>query len=180
VGGLILEGTCRVCERPVSLFDSDVHDYLKEPDEGITHAVTCRQPNEQKIRRALRVMEMWWETRREGERTSDYLARVLGELGPPFAQLANNAEARHYDDFFCPPEVDDGMNINRLVADLLAVTQAQNDPALRKRATAVGRAAKDGEFDGTREESREWALSPQGQAAFQLLLPKRKGTNGAG
>lgn len=44
--GLILEGTCRVCDRPVSLYGDDVNDYLKEPGEGIVHEVTCRAKEE--------------------------------------------------------------------------------------------------------------------------------------
>lgn len=61
-----------------------------------------------------------WRPRQDGERTAPYLARVLDELGPHFAQLAANARALHYDDYFCPPDVDDGANIHRLVADLRA------------------------------------------------------------
>lgn len=126
-------------------------------------------------------MAVWWEPRQEGERTAVYLARVLDKLGPAFAHIARAAEAKHYDDYFCPPDVDDGMNINRLVADLLRVIQKQDDVTLRGRAMAVAQAAKGGEFDGTLEESREWALSPQGQATFnELLRPKRKGRNGHG
>ena len=36
---------------------------------------------------------------------------------------------------------------------------------------AAGQAAKEGEFDGTKEESERWGQSPDGQAAFQALLP---------
>jgi hypothetical protein len=120
---------------------------------------------------------MWWESRREGERTAVYLTRVLKELGPLFAHVATAAEALHYDDYFCPPDVDDGFNINRLVRDLLAV-QVGN-PELKRKVVDVAMAAKSGEFDGTREESREWARSPDGQATFNLLLPGRRGKRNA-
>jgi hypothetical protein len=110
---------------------------------------------------------MWWESRREGEATYAYLTRVLKELGPAFAQIANFAEAKHYDDFFCPPEVDDGFNINRLVRDLLAV-QVQ-DPELKRKAIDVAMAARSGEFDGTSEEAKAWGQSPDGKAAFNEL-----------
>jgi hypothetical protein len=120
----------------------------------------------------------WWERRRDGERTSVYLARVLGELGPAFGQVANYAEACHYDDFRCPPDVDDGMNISRLLADILRVVQVQDHAALKQRGMAVAQAAKDGEFDATKAEADEWAQSEDGQAAYRLLLGGQRPHNG--
>lgn len=117
-------------------------------------------------------MDYWWERRRAGERTAPYLSRVLGELGPAFAQVANQAGQCWYDDYFCPDEIDDGANIHRLVRDLLLVIQVQ-DTALKQRAMVVAQAAKNGEFDGTLEESREWGRSVQGRAVFAELLGKR-------
>lgn len=116
--------------------------------------------------------EYWWERRRDGEPTAAYLARVLDLLGEPYAAVATAARALHFDDYFCPEEIDDGANIHRLVAAIACVKPA--DQALKRRATRVAVAAKEGEFDGTREESREWARSPQGRAAFAELLPKPK------
>lgn len=118
--------------------------------------------------------QWWWEPRREGERTSVFLARVLNELGPEFAQIANHAEANHYDDFFCPPEVDDGMNMHRLLRDMLAVIQVLDDKELKNRAMNVAQAAKDGQFDGTTGEAQEWGQSPDGQAAFNELVRRKK------
>jgi hypothetical protein len=115
--------------------------------------------------------QYWWERRREGERTAAYLARVLDQLGEPYAAVAAAARALHFDDYFCPDEIDDGMNIHRLVAAIACVKPA--DAALKRGATQVALAAKEGEFDGTREESREWGRSPQGRAAFtELIKPK--------
>lgn len=111
-----------------------------------------------------------WEPRREGEATADYLARVLDESGLP--ELAANARAKHYDDYFCPPEVDDGLNMHRLIGDL----QSQISPTAVKesqryrRIKALQDATMAGEFDGTSEESEAWSRSPQGQATFQSLL----------
>jgi hypothetical protein len=60
---------------------------------------------------------MSWERRRAGELTTEYLGRVLDEhCGLP--EMAKRARRGHFDDFFCPPEVDDGMNIHRLVGEL--------------------------------------------------------------
>lgn len=109
----------------------------------------------------------WWETRREGEPTNEYLARVLDELGAH--QLAANARAYHYDDFFCPAEIDDGANIHRLIRDI----SKWAGPVAASRPTDVMNAAKNGEFDGTREESRAWGQSAEGQAVMRDLLGGR-------
>lgn len=115
-------------------------------------------------------MTQWWERRRDGEPTAEYLARVLGELGAD--HLANKARLFHFDDYFCPPSVDDGANIHRLIAAVQdwsrSATREQRD-----RAKVVIKAATDGEFDGTREESDQWARSPQGQQVFRDLIEGR-------
>lgn len=112
----------------------------------------------------------WWETRRGNEPTNDYLSRVLDELGAP--EIAANALAYHYDDFFCPDEIDDGANIHRLVRDVdnwsRRATQNQRDQALQ-----LIEAAKNGEFDGTREEAAAWGRSADGQATYRDLLGGR-------
>jgi hypothetical protein len=111
---------------------------------------------------------IWWERRREGERTADYLARVLDELGPPFAPVAVKARALHFDDYFCPPAVDDGANIHRLVHSLdHRMGRHDVDATLRLKVQAVIAAAKDGEFDGTKAEAQEWGRSPEGQRSIR-------------
>lgn len=111
-----------------------------------------------------------WETRREGEATAAYLGRVLDDSGLP--ELAAKAKLAHYDDYFCPPEVDDGMNMHRLLADLEHSISPNSRAASKRvrRIRALQDAVKDGEFDGTREESEAWGQSPDGQATFQALL----------
>lgn len=111
--------------------------------------------------------KLWWEGRRKDEPTADYLARVLDELGAP--DLAANALAYHYDDFFCPDEIDDGANIHRLIRDVSRWADSQGAEE-RARARVVGHAAMNGEFDGTREESRAWGQSAEGQALMRDLL----------
>jgi hypothetical protein len=116
----------------------------------------------------------WWGGRRDGERTAVYLTRVLEALGPPFAAVATKARACHFDDYFCPPQVDDGANIHRLVAAIQKrLDRPDVDPPTRQKAVQVAVAAREGEFDGTREEAREWGRSAEGQATFALLLPKQ-------
>lgn len=109
-----------------------------------------------------------WGERREGEATAVYLGRVLEDYaGMPL--LATKALAFHYDDYFCPPEIDDGMNLHRLIADLQnAMRRAPQ--VTRVRAKEIERAAKEGEFDGTREEADAWGESPEGQAVMRELM----------
>jgi hypothetical protein len=109
----------------------------------------------------------WWEPRRDGEATADYLARVLAELGA--ADLAERARAFHFDDYRCPPEVDGHNNIQRLVGHVDRWSRSST-PERRERARVVIAAAMEGEFDATRAESDAWAASPEGQATLAELL----------
>jgi hypothetical protein len=107
--------------------------------------------------------------RQPGESTAEYLGRTLDEIGLP--DMALRARAFHFDDYFCPDEIDDGANINRLVAELRRradVYEWADQP--RRRIEAVIAAAIDGEFDGTTEEADAWAASSDGQAIFRDLL----------
>lgn len=114
-------------------------------------------------------MTRWWEPRRDGEMTTVFLGRVLDELG--LATLARRAREGHFDDYFCPPGIDDGMNIHRLIAELQRCWRQQREK--RERIDVLIDAAKRGEFDGTKEESDRWAASKEGQAVFRSLLEGR-------
>lgn len=106
-----------------------------------------------------------------GERTTQYLGRVLDLVGLP--EMARRARQGHFDDYFCPPDIDDGLNITRLIRQL----ESYRDTALaverREQVAAVIAAARNGEFDATKEESDEWARSPQGRQAFGDLASGR-------
>jgi hypothetical protein len=108
--------------------------------------------------------------RRDGERTNEYLGRTLDDLG--LHNMAERARLYHFDDYFCPDEVDDGANINHLVEELRMQRNAQRtlnpDNAIRINATML--LAMEGEFDGTKEESEEWAKSADGQETFRMLI----------
>lgn len=112
-------------------------------------------------------MTAWWAPRQPGERTTQYLGRVLDIVGLP--EMARRARQGHFDDYFCPPDVDDGLNIHRLVAEL-GEHRDQSNGNRRKDIQALIDGAKDGEFDGTKAESEEWARSAQGRATFERLL----------
>lgn len=111
--------------------------------------------------------ELAWEARRAHEPTADYLGRVLDEfLG--LQDMAARARAAHFDDYFAPPEIADGMELLRLVRELNAIARGTNR-AHRLRIREVVAAVKTGEFDGTREESDRWSASKDGQEAMAFL-----------
>lgn len=115
-------------------------------------------------------MDIWWTPRRAVESTAAYLARVLDELGAD--HLGNKARLFHFDDYFCPESVDDGANINRLVAEVRSWARAASREQ-RERSRCVVAAAIEGEFDGTKEESERWASSADGLAVFRELARDR-------
>lgn len=87
--------------------------------------------------------------------SKDILAEELIKAGLP--EMAAKAAEGYYHDFLSPlacPEL-------QLDSDLVSVGTAAA-LALRARHHA-------GEFDATRQESDEWANSPEGQAAFRSL-----------
>ena len=110
---------------------------------------------------------MWWQRRQPGEATPGYLARVLEAAG--LTEMAADARACHYDDYLCPPDVDDGMNIHRLVGELRLAARTA-DRIKRDRIEVIATAAIDGEFDGTAQESEAWQQSPDGQEAMRMLI----------
>lgn len=117
-------------------------------------------------------IEPWWEGRRENEQTPDYLGRVLDEAGLP--ELARNARAAHYDDYFAPAEVADGLETIRLVRDLRRAARAE--PAKAERVAVIENAVRRGDFDATKAESDRWMASNDGQETFRELLPKAHDT----
>jgi hypothetical protein len=114
----------------------------------------------------------WWEPRRKGEPTATFLGRVLDELDLP--RMAERARLGHFDDYFAPAEVADGLEILRLHNELLAEAKRPACGAERRgKIKAVAEAVKEGEFDGTKEESDRWAASKDGQDAFRELVEGR-------
>lgn len=109
----------------------------------------------------------WWETRRDNETTADYLGRVLDAAGLP--DMGRAAKRADYDDYFCSLESDYGDNMVRLVLHLQDAARNTTSRDQREQILAVRRAAVDGEFDGTRQESERWFASKDGQDAMNLL-----------
>lgn len=109
----------------------------------------------------------WFAQRMPGERTNVYLGRVLDLMG--LRDMAHRARLGHFDDYFCPPEVDDGLNITRLIGELREHIGTAAEEGRRRELQGVIDAAMEGEFDGTEAEAKEWARSPEGRATFTRL-----------
>lgn len=119
-------------------------------------------------------IDRWWEPRKDGEPTAEFLGRVLDQLGA--TELASNARACHYDDYRCPEHIDDGMNLNRLVRDIADWAQATAQTVENQsRAAWVTRAVMHGDFDGTSEESLAWARSAEGQSVYAEFMRQSGG-----
>jgi hypothetical protein len=101
--------------------------------------------------------------RRPNESTAEFLGRVLDSI--ELKNMADSARAFHYDDYFCPDTIDDGMSINRLIRDL-RYNQIGTSTMRTKEIQFIIDAAQDGVFDGTKEESEKYATSPKGQLAY--------------
>jgi hypothetical protein len=86
--------------------------------------------------------------------------------------MALRARLCHFDDYFCPSEIADGLEIVRLVRELNErANNTRTHTPQRRRIVAVINAVKQGEFDGTKEESERWAASKDGQAVLGELPP---------
>jgi hypothetical protein len=90
--------------------------------------------------------------------SKDFLAQELRKAG--LHEMADRAATGWYHDYLSPldtPAI--------TLADDLAVAATPEAMALRARHL-------DGEFDATKEESDQWANSPDGQETFRHLLKK--------
>lgn len=97
--------------------------------------------------------------------TKDFLAQELEKAGLP--EMAERARQGMYHDFLSPldfPEL-------QLDADLAKAAKRGNEAAVELR-----RRHWNGEFDASKEESDEWAASPEGQEALRgFALANRRG-----
>lgn len=97
--------------------------------------------------------------------TKDFLAQELRKAG--LNELADKAATGYYHDFLSPldtPEL-------QLLADLQDARIAGADEA---KTSAIINRHLNGEFDASKEESDEWAASPDGKAAYAMLLGRGK------
>ena len=91
--------------------------------------------------------------------TKDILARELTKAG--LSEMAAKAAMGYYHDFLSPLATP----CLQLAEDL---ARAGTPAALALRSRHLN-----GEFDATKEESEDWAASPEGEAAFAQLLARK-------
>ena len=100
-------------------------------------------------------------------KSSQTLADALRKAG--FEELAKRAELDEFHDYRSPhdfPEM-------QLDVELVALMKDESRPQeQRDAARRIREAHHDGAWDATKSESDEWAASPEGQAAFKMLVEK--------
>lgn len=99
-------------------------------------------------------------------KTSEMLAKELDAVG--LTGMANAARQDYYHDFLSPlalPEM-------QLEADLRAARDAlpESEGARRVRIEDIRLDVIDGKFDASKEESDDWAKSPEGIETFKGLI----------
>lgn len=90
--------------------------------------------------------------------TKDFLAQELEKAGLP--ELAEKARRAEYHDYLSPHDFPSLV----LDSDLLKAARRGNKAAAELRARH-----HNGEFDASKEESDEWAASPEGREAYAML-----------
>lgn len=102
----------------------------------------------------------------ESEHTTAKLARALEAVPGVPAAMIQRARDGYYHDFLSPlatPEM-------QLVADLRELASKPATPRnSRDLLRELAQAVIDGEYDASKEESDQWAASPEGQALFAEL-----------
>ena len=104
-------------------------------------------------------------------RTRDKLAaelrKVAAQANPAnaarYEAFAKRAETGEFDDYAIPSDAAHVCPIMQLYSELTAA-------GFTKFASRVA----NGEFDATKEESDEWAMSPDGQETFKMLSPEMR------
>jgi hypothetical protein len=100
-------------------------------------------------------------------KTSEILAMRLDAVGLHI--LAANARADQYHDFLS----DDALCSMTLEQHLRDARDACPDPVRRIKIEDIRQDHLEGMFDASKEESDEWAASPDGQETFGSLLGKK-------
>lgn len=99
-------------------------------------------------------------TETETTTTAERLARGLRDAG--LDKLAERALAGEFDDY----RSEHAFPIRALVSELKAAATPEN----HRQVKVLIAAAKDGEYDATREEARAWRESEEGREAIRQLM----------
>jgi hypothetical protein len=97
--------------------------------------------------------------------TSQKLADLLRAAG--FEDLAVRAERDEFHDFLSHDPLPDTTLDKELAA---IVRDSRRHPAERLKAADIRNLHWKGAFDASKEESDAWAISPEGQAAYAMLI----------
>lgn len=104
------------------------------------------------------------------ESTADRLAAALAAIPGVPAEMIRLARTGYFDDYRSPL----ALPLTALLERLGELHQDAATPRTsRPLLAALAERVKSGDFDGTREEARAWAQSPEGQAAYAELLKRR-------
>jgi hypothetical protein len=102
----------------------------------------------------------------DAEHTTVKLAKALREIPGMPPDMISRAIDGHYHDYLSPltfPEM-------QLVADLRSLAaQPTTGPKAKAALAGMVQRVMVGDFDATKEESYEWARSPEGQETFRQL-----------
>lgn len=101
------------------------------------------------------------------ERTRDKLAAELRKV----AAQANPANAARYEAFAKRAETGEFDDYGSM--HVCPITQLHSELTAAGFTKFASRVAN-GEFDATKEESDEWAMSPDGQETFKMLSPEMR------
>jgi hypothetical protein len=101
-------------------------------------------------------------------KTSQHLADALRAAG--FTALAEGAERDEFHDFLSKHDEPS----LALDAHLLAIINGKVSNEHKAAARALRSRHHNGEFDASKEESDEWAASPEGQNAFERLITEKR------
>ena len=96
--------------------------------------------------------------------TKDFLAQELKKAG--LEEMAERATTGYYHDFLSPldtPELQLMADLSEAAKNAVSANDAAEIMLLMLR-------HRQGEFDASLEESDEWAASPEGKAAYSILL----------
>jgi hypothetical protein len=100
------------------------------------------------------------------EHTKDKLAKVLCEAG--LTGMAAQAATGYYHDYLSPLDLPEIALVNDLA---LAASQ---HPEKHDAIIALRQRVIDGDFNATKEESDDWAESPEGQETMKWLKNKTR------
>jgi hypothetical protein len=151
---LLEGGLCIYCQRRVTLTDSDDLSkcYRRRIGDDWLRSCEVEHPGDTKVVTARR------------------LAHALALIPAPENMVAAALDG-YFDEWKGPLD----FPIMQLVEDLWKLYEQTGN----KRYLELRDRVKEGEFDGTKEESDEWARSPEGQAAFAELTTPRPPANRA-